>query len=139
MYKINENLYQSFLPENNDKNIEIFVSLLSPQELKIDTFFPNILSKIWFPLEDANFPGVKWLNTVVSVVEPLVKTNTVCIYCRGGISRSVMVTAAVLMKKEYLSCDQALEKIAKVNSTIDPNPRFIKGLKEYHKELLNKV
>jgi protein-tyrosine phosphatase len=59
------------------------------------------------------------------------------VHCLAGVSRSTMVMAAFLMKKNKCSADSALNFIAKVNPSIDPNPHFLKGLSEWETFLKN--
>lgn len=89
-----------------------------------------------FPIDDGPYPGIDWLETVMEAIDSLRKRGkSVYIHCWAGISRSVMVTAAYLMKSEFWSLDEAMETIAKVNPQLNPAPAFMRLLKEWECKL----
>lgn len=96
---------------------------------------PGIKAYIHLPIHDGPYPGMDWLKMAVAVVESLMEKHTVYIHCRGGISRSSMLTAAVLMKKNgWRDYHKTLNFLAEKNPSIDPAPNFIKILKEFERE-----
>lgn len=134
MFLIEENLYQGGYIEKVPDNIKTVVSLMMRTEYKnIPYSFVDVPHHIWLPIEDGAFPGLRWLNEAVSLVENSPKD--IFIHCRGGVSRSVMLTAAVLMKKYIWNVDKAMERIALSNNTLDCNMRFMIGLKDYYRQL----
>jgi len=131
MYKIEGNLWQGGrLNEELPKEIDAVLNLSNePPE-----FEPGKKLWLWFPIDDGPFPGLKWLQMVVNVITDLLDADkTIYIHCAMGISRSTMVTAAYLMVKHTWDYDKALNFIAESNPLVDPNPNFIKGLKEWQK------
>lgn len=71
----------------------------------------------------------------VAIVESLMEKHTVYIHCRAGISRSSMLAAAVVMKKNgWRDHHKTLNFLAEKNPSIDPAPNFIKILKEFERE-----
>jgi dual specificity MAP kinase phosphatase len=91
---------------------------------------------VYLPIEDGPFPGVDWLKNAIELLGVLRKQkHVIYIHCRGGVSRSAMLTAALLMHEQSWDVDKALNFIAERNSNIDPNPRFILGLREWQKSL----
>jgi hypothetical protein len=91
---------------------------------------------IWIPINDADFPGLRWLETAVKLVLALKDAGeTVFIHCAAGISRSVMLTAAVLMKEHGWSADKAIDHIGAVNDMAYPNRCFRRGLIEWGEKL----
>lgn len=138
-YKIEENLYQGgkyILEEPNEEFVcDAVVTLCPDVNISKDL---KIKKHIVMEIEDGPFPGQSWLKKAVEEVENLIESgHKVYIHCHAGMSRSVMLTAAYMMKKDWLIWDEALEKIAKCNPTIDPSSRFITGLKEWQKLLKN--
>ncbi len=71
----------------------------------------------------------KYIDEALSVPE-----NKVLIHCMYGISRSVTITCAYLMKKYSISSDKALEIIRDSRSIANPNKGFMVQLKEYEKQ-----
>src|SRR3989344_6260189 len=135
MYLIEEGLYQGAAPKQEHSEVDAFISLAYPLEVK-NAIFGEPEYHLWLPIEDGPFPGISWLKIAVGMVEMLRNNQkNVYIHCRGGISRSVMLTAAYLMKKHKYSVDKALNLMADKNPSIDPAPRFILGLKEYFETL----
>jgi protein-tyrosine phosphatase len=134
IFLIEEGLYQGgerkYLPEE----IDAVLALNPPfNTVSID---PNRFAQVWMPIEDGYFPGQKWLDSAVGVVENFRNMGkNVYVHCLAGRSRSGMVVAAYLIKKHAITVSQALEQIGAINPDIDPNPRFKAGLKEYYEKL----
>lgn len=134
MYKICTNLWQGGIVDKLDDEINAVVSLIGDK--KVITYPDRLKAIAKFPIEDGVFPGLKWLEAVVTTVDALRKANyCVYIHCMAGQSRSVMVTAAVLMKENNWHVLEALEFIGQKNSSIDPAGRFVQGLKDWQSQL----
>ncbi len=135
MYQLDENLYQGGKPYDwdwfaEDKSRKWAIISLIP-----DTDYTMTIN-FKFPIDDGFFPGLKWLETVISHMRKLEQDGySLYVHCHAGVSRSVMVCAAYLMTLNLLTLDQAMEQIAKENRGADPNPYFMKGLKDYEKYL----
>lgn len=84
------------------------------------------------PIPDEGWPGDDWLTDVVSILDILAQNRSVYVHCRAGVSRSVMVVAAYLLRWGATSVDAAMERIAKVNPTINPRKSFLDGLSAWH-------
>lgn len=129
-YKIYDDLYQGgnvkVLPEEVTASINLceFQPYYSLKEGM--TYISN-------PIADGDY-GLEllWLTEMVNKIESLLEAGeNVYIHCWAGVSRSAMVTAAVIMRRESCRWDTALEKLAEFNPSIDPAPPFIKLLKEF--------
>jgi len=95
----------------------------------------NIKAYVHLPIHDGPYPGMDWLKMAVAIVESLMEKHTVYIHCRAGISRSSMLAAAVVMKKNgWRDHHKTLNFLAEKNPSIDPAPNFIKILKEFERE-----
>jgi atypical dual specificity phosphatase len=141
MYKIDDEIYQGGRPTSNDW--EIFNAdwsrghwaIICLEEEKPERDVPYLIT-VHIPIIDGPFPGINWLRSVIKIIDALCEMNkNIYIHCRGGYSRSVMVTAAYLMKKYHWSVDKAMETIALSNPTLDPSPSFMRGLKEWYLSL----
>ena len=55
----------------------------------------------------------------------------VMVHCHAGISRSSSIILAYLIKYKNMSFDEALATAQKKREKINPNPGFVKQLKEY--------
>lgn len=89
----------------------------------------------WMPILDAGpAPSLEWLKEAVEFVETNQKADRpTYIHCFAGISRSVMVSAAYLMKEKNWTRDQAIEHIKKTRPFVAPNPAFMDRLLEWEK------
>lgn len=95
----------------------------------------NLAAYVHLPILDGPYPGMDWLKMAVSVVESMMEKHPVYIHCRAGISRSSMLAAAVVMKKNgWRDYHKTLNFLAEKNPSIDPAPNFIKILKEFERE-----
>jgi dual specificity phosphatase 12 len=56
----------------------------------------------------------------------------ILIHCQAGVSRSVTVLAACLMKSKKIKRDEALEIIKRKRSSIAPNDGFMEQLNLYY-------
>lgn len=61
--------------------------------------------------------------------------GTVLIHCAAGISRSVSLTMAYFMKHEQMNMSSSLSMIRKRRYIANPNPGFIKQLREFERRL----
>jgi Dual specificity phosphatase, catalytic domain len=59
----------------------------------------------------------------------------VLIHCIHGKSRSTTIVAAYLIKYKNMTTDEALEFIKNKRSQIDPNPGYIRQLREFEDEI----
>lgn len=86
----------------------------------------------WMPIYDrAPFPGVKWLELAVEIVNHCVENRwSILVHCDAGMSRSAMVMIAYIMKRDGLSVDDALDYVLKKRS-VSPNEYFLVGLMDW--------
>lgn len=137
IFHIDDNLYQGPMPDEHDmaQEIDAVFSVLDSSRFRNQPYW--VKTMVHMPIVDGPFPGLEWLNRAVAILTILCETQTVYVHCAGGISRSVMLCAAYLMKKYGYDVPTALKVIKDVNPDADPNPRFIAGLKEFHSTLTN--
>lgn len=93
----------------------------------------------WHPTRDAApAPSLDWLAARVAFVEEHRSANRVVyVHCMNGVSRSVMVVTAYLMKRHGWSRDEALAFVRTHRQQARPNPAFIELLSEWEKRLAN--
>lgn len=139
-YLIENGLYQGGMPDEfMPREITAVLSLMHSNDVR-HLLHPHVEMYAWLPILDGPFPGLPWLEAAVKMIEAMREAGQVVyIHCRAGISRSTMVTAAYLMKKNGWDRDTALEWIATANRHVDPNPHFLKGLREYDDKLKGRV
>lgn len=136
MFKITDQIYQGGQPRPGDRfgHEWAIVSLMDDVPLPTGCLPAFCRSVCYIP--DGDFPGIKWLEMVIAIIENYLKHGRkVYIHCYAGISRSVMLTAAYLMKERGWTRDVALNFIAQSNRYLDPNPHFLKGLLEWEEHL----
>ena len=96
----------------------------------------GIECQFMLPIDDAGFPGLAWLEMAVGVIESARRANhVVYVHCHEGISRSVMLVAAYLMKTRRWNVDTAMEWIAVRNEKLNPNRSFMNGLRDWQARL----
>ena len=93
----------------------------------------RVESQRWTPIQDAApAPSLNWLQKQVDfIVAEREAGNTVFVHCRNGVSRSGMVMAAYLMRREGWSRDQALDYLRARRPGVRPNPVFMQLLAEW--------
>ena len=136
MYQILDNLYQGAMPkEKLPAEIKAVVNLMHSSDNKKCQVDDDLAVYVHLPILDGPCPGMDWLKMAVAVVESMMEKHTVYIHCRAGISRSSMLTAAVVMKKNgWRDHHKTLNFIAGKNPHIDPAPNFVKLLKEFERQ-----
>ena len=87
----------------------------------------QVESHRWEPIVDAEpVPSLEWLRAQVDFIEfERAAGHVVFVHCRNGVSRSGMVVAAYLMRREGWSRDQALEFLRSRRPEVRPNPVFM--------------
>lgn len=80
----------------------------------------------WHPIRDASpAPSLEWLRDRVAFVEThRAAGRVVYVHCRNGVSRSVTVVTAYLMKSRGLSFPNALAEVKAKRDLARPNPAF---------------
>ena len=91
----------------------------------------------WEPIRDAEpAPSLEWLSEQVEFIESSrAGGRVVYVHCRNGVSRSAMVVAAYLMRREGWSRDQSLEFLRSRRPIVRPNPAFMMLLLEWERKL----
>ena len=92
----------------------------------------------WEPIRDAEpAPSLEWLLEQVDWIEAQRGAGRVVyVHCRNGVSRSVMVMAAYLMRREGWLRDRALEHLRERRPGVRPNPAFLRLLAEWERTLI---
>jgi len=67
-----------------------------------------------------------------------IKMGPTLVHCYAGVSRSVTICAAYLMRKYNLSAQEAVNRIKSIRSIASPNFGFIKQLEQFEEELKKK-
>ena len=90
-------------------------------------------SHLWEPIRDGEpAPSLDWLREQVGFIETEREGGrSVFIHCRNGVSRSVMVLTAYLMKRESWPRDRALEWVRERRPIVRPHPGFMRLLLEW--------
>lgn len=91
----------------------------------------------WHPTRDAApAPSLDWLAERVTFVEGhRAQEQVVYVHCMNGVSRSVLVVTAYLMKRHGWTRDEALAFVRTRRSGARPNPAFMQLLTEWEQRL----
>jgi hypothetical protein len=97
----------------------------------------RVESQRWAPIRDGvPVPGLDWLREQVAFIElERAAGRVVFVHCRNGVSRSGMIVAAYLMKREGWNRDQALEFLRSRRPGVRPNPAFMELLLDWEHAL----
>ena len=97
----------------------------------------RVNSQKWEPIHDAEpVPTLDWLREQVGFIESeRAAGRIVFVHCRNGVSRSGMVMAAYLMRRENWSREKALEFLRSRRPGVNPNPAFMQLLLEWERSL----
>lgn len=99
------------------------------------------LKHFQLPVEDNPFAELATLlpSSTTFILNALDDPNArVLVHCAQGISRSSSVVCALLIAKEEMTLDEALNHLKSKWSQADPNPGFIQQLGEYARSLPQK-
>lgn len=66
-------------------------------------------------------------------IEDGLQNGKVLVHCHFGVSRSATIVIAFIMEKYKLTYDQAYAYVQQRRKFINPNPGFVRQLKEYHR------
>lgn len=91
----------------------------------------------WEPIDDAEpAPDLAWLRQQVAFIDAeRAAGHVVFVHCRNGVSRSAMVLAAYLMRRDGRSRDETLDFLRSQRSVVRPNPAFMQLLSEWEQSL----
>jgi hypothetical protein len=91
----------------------------------------------WKPIPDAvPAPSLDWLREQVEFIDRQRRGGLpVFVHCRAGVSRSCMVVAAYLMRRDACTRDEALALIRTKRSLVGPNPAFMELLLQWESEV----
>lgn len=67
----------------------------------------------------------------------IAQSGRVLVHCYAGLSRSVTIVAAYLMQTHRVTADEALRMIRSKRPYSEPNPGFLRQLKEFEREIQN--
>jgi protein-tyrosine phosphatase len=65
------------------------------------------------------------------------QNGKVLVHCWQGVSRSVTIIIAYLMKAEHIKYKRALQLVRQTRPEADPNSHFVEQLKNYEKTLFH--
>lgn len=128
-----DSLHPEILKEYNIKHI---VCLAKELDLEM-MFLPPYITGYYLPLEDASDVNIKkTLDMCFNLItECIDKSENILVMCACGISRSPAIVIAYFIRKYRISYERAYN-IVKAHRYIDPNPGFVRQLKEYEKKFL---
>jgi protein-tyrosine phosphatase len=122
--------------ELNTLNINLIVNVAYGLENKFSDFFEYI-SYPWNDVPDFNI--LNDLDTIVDKIHNAIKLNqNVLVHCYMGISRSVSVIIAYLMKYDNKNYDDAFNFVKSKKKLICPNDGFVLQLKSYFDRISKK-
>lgn len=141
--KILDNLYISAFPhvQNHDeifvKNSITHVLSVIAEGFAISIPKEHIHKRVSLPdvrTEDllSVLPStITWMDSVLEIQGAIL-----LVHCMQGVSRSVSIVVAWLMRRNSWTMGEALEFVKERRSSIRPNPGFLAQLREWEKQLL---
>jgi protein-tyrosine phosphatase len=88
-------------------------------------------------VEDSTSANIsRYFRPTTAFIENVKKQKgKVLVHCWQGVSRSVSIIIAYLMKADKIKYKRALQLVRETRPQADPNPHFVKELKNYEKML----
>lgn len=116
-----------------ERNIETIVSAI----LGASAIFPFDFNYERAKLRDVEYEDIKceFERLLPEIHKDIINKRGVLVHCVEGRSRSVAIVAAYLIKYKRMTTDQSLAFIKEKRTQIDPNPGYIKQLREYEETL----
>jgi predicted protein tyrosine phosphatase len=96
----------------------------------LPNIFPTTLAYKNVRIDDSlDAPLMDYIPSTIKFIEEYMKQGSVLVHCMAGISRSVSVVIAFLMKSQQLTYDDALTLVKTRRSVAKPNEWFASELK----------
>lgn len=118
------------------KNKEI-THILNLAPTAVKNFFKDDF--IYMTLNVLDLPKFQldqYFEDCIDFISSAVESKGRCfVHCNAGVSRSVTICIAYLMKTEGLDFTSALEKIRLTRPQAQPNEGFVEQLKRFHRKL----
>ena len=107
---------------------------------KLKKFFPNDYIYLQYDLLDSDTADIKqYFDEAGDFIDQALKEGgKVLVHCHAGISRSSSIILSYLIKYKKMTLEEALSLAREKREKINPNPGFIKQLKEYEEENIKK-
>ena len=114
---------------------KIHLIIIAARDIK--HIYPDNFIYFQFNLLDSETEYIKkYFNQSNELIHSTItKGRRVFVHCHAGISRSATLVIAYLMKYCRMSFNGAFSYVKSKRNKINPNPGFIKQLKEYEEEL----
>jgi len=88
------------------------------------------------PILDGRDPGEGWLRDAVDTIQRYVENGwRTYVHCQAGISRSVFITAAYLVREKGMTPKEAVSLINSKTKIADPAPAYLLALEKLYKQL----
>jgi protein-tyrosine phosphatase len=137
MHKITEYLYIGSLNDVlklplGSKKFSLIISLCNSSKYPEFKHIPVI----HIDIEDSEDVNIyKYFSYTNSLIERAKEDGNVLVHCRAGISRSVSIVLAYMMKTYRMSLDEAIHHVKNIRRIANPNIGFLKQLSEYEEKL----
>ena len=87
------------------------------------------------PIIDGPNPGGEWLERALTVLSSYRASGLkTYIHCQAGMSRSVFVTAALLIREQGITRKEAIALIDSKSHFADPAPAFLTALDKFYEK-----
>lgn len=96
----------------------------------------SIPFQLYLPAEDdPAFDLKKYFHQAANFIRDCLRRTSVMVHCLAGVSRSVSLVLAYLMKWEGMELDEAMALVKLGRKTACPNEGFIRQLREFESEV----
>lgn len=110
------------------------VLTIEMRRLPKSTFNDSNISTLYIRANDSPSTNLlPYFPLANSFIEEGLQKGNVLVHCHFGVSRSATLVIAFIMEKYKLTFEQAYSFVRQRRKFINPNPGFIKQLKQYHK------
>ncbi|CAD8173745.1 unnamed protein product [Paramecium pentaurelia] len=110
-------------------------AILAVMSTKDYTYDAHIAHK-FIRIDDADFVNLsKYFEEAIDFIDINRQQTNVLVHCHAGVSRSATIVIAYLMKTQNMSLEQAFKHVQNQRRIVNPNPGFMRQLKQYESKL----
>lgn len=129
--QINEKLWLGNIEgaKSKERLKEIGITHILVVGYYLSEFFPNDFKYKTLEVEDCETENI--IDILLPAIEFIYKSEKCYVHCRKGVSRSGSIVIAYIMIANKLSYEDAKKFVVEKRNCVDPNPNFVKQLKQF--------
>jgi len=131
IFEVSPGLYQG----SHHRHLPDYIEAVLNVDSRAAFYKTENLQYTHMPIIDGPDPGEEWLERALTVLRDYRTANLkTFIHCQAGMSRSVFVTAALLMREQGITRREAIKLIDSKSHFADPAPAFLMALDKFYEK-----